>query len=188
MIQLGAQTKLSPKVFWYRSVGALVFVIILDAILNFVAALGTVNGTMNGQPMTLHLGSMGPLVTSGIPLVLLLLNVLYNLLYYKMYSFVVDTGKISVTSGVVFPSTKTTDFRMVQNVATQRGPLLMMFGLQMVQGFTSSPGQLVISSGKNGTSTTYRPDISIPLVSEDAEQLRGLIAQSAEVPSVKVVQ
>ena len=188
MIQSGVQNNLSQRVVWYRLVGAVIFVVILYFVLHFVAGMGIINGTVNGKPTTFDTSSMGPLVTSGIPLAILLLSVLYNILYYKMYSFTLDSDKISVTSGVVFQSTKTVDFKTIQNISTKRGPFLMLFGLEIVQGFTSSPGQLVIASNRNGSSTTYRPDISIPLISADAEQLRNLIAQSSEVDKVKIVQ
>ncbi len=163
--------------------------VILYVVLHFVASAGTINTTVNGVPTAVNVGSMGPLVTSGIPFILLCIVVLYNILYFTMYSFVLDSDKISITSGVVFSSTKTIDFKAIQNVSTQRGPLLMMFGLETVQGFTSSPSQLVIqSNGNGGSSTTYRPDISITRVSADAEELRNLIAQSAEVNKVRIVQ
>jgi len=188
MIQSGAQTKLSQRAIWYRLVGAVIFVAILAIGLNFVADMGTINATVNGKPTTISTGSMGPLVTTGLPLALLFLIVLYNILYYKMYSFVLDSDKISITSGVVFSSTKTVDFKTIQNISTKRGPILMLFGLKIVQGFTSSPGQLVVTGNRGQTSTTYRPDISIPLIADDAEQLRNLIAQAAEVDKVKIVQ
>ncbi len=70
-----------------------------------------------------------------------------------MFSFVMTSDLVSVTSGVFFQPTKTTDFRAIQNVSTTRGP-----------------------------------DISITLVSDEAEQLRNQIAQSAQVQSVKIVQ
>jgi membrane protein YdbS with pleckstrin-like domain len=189
MIQLNVQTKLSQRTVWYRLVGTFIFIIILIFILNYIAGMGTVNAVVNGVPTVINVGSMGPLVTFGVPLILLCLMVLYNISYYKMYSFLLDSDKISVTSGVFFQSTETVDFKTIQNVSTKRGPLLMLFGLEVVQGFTSSPDQLIVSSnGKGGTRTTYRPDISIPLLSADAEQLRNLIAQSAEVDKVRVVQ
>ncbi len=182
MIQFGISTRLSQKVIWYRLVGTLIFIIIIAIVLNFIAGKGIMNVTVNGNPTTVNTGSMGPLIVFGIPFALFCLMTLYNVLYYKMYSFVVNPDKISVTSGVIFPSTKTVDFKIMQNIATRRGPLLRVFELEILQGFTSSPGQLVISSsGRGRTNTTYRPDISIPLISADAEQLHSLISQAAEV-------
>ena len=188
MIQLGAQTKLPQSVVWYRLVSGAIFVVILYFILNFISGLGKINTVVNGVPKTISVLSIGPFVTT-IPLALFCFIVLYNILYYKIYFFVLDSDKISVTSGILFQSTKIVDFKTIQNVSTKRGPLLMMFGLETVQGFTSSPGQLVVtSSGRGGTSTTYRPDISTTLFSADAEQLRNLIAQAAEVDKVRIVQ
>ena len=188
MIQTGIQTRLSSKVIWYRLVGAIIFVVILAILLKFIAGMGSIHATINGAPTTINTGSMGPFITIGIPLALFVLIVLYNILYYNMYSFVLDSDKISVTSGVVFSSTKTVDFKTIQNISSQRGPLLMLFGLEILQGFTSSPGQLVITGNRGQSNASYRPDISIPLISDDAEQLRNQIARAAEVDKVKIVQ
>jgi membrane protein YdbS with pleckstrin-like domain len=190
------KNKLSASVLMYWLFKALILPVILGAILFFLSTQNHIQATVNGQPTIIDGSVFSPLIVFGIPAALFILAALYWILYYNMFSFVVTEGSISITSGVLFSSTKTTDFRAVQDVATKRGPLLMIFGLGILQGFTSSPDQIRVSGGSfrlgggafgNNARTTYNPDISIPLPAVDAEQLRSQIATSAEVQKVQVV-
>lgn len=195
MIQPNAQNKLSTSVLMYWLFKALILPVILGIILVFFSMQGNIQATVNGQPTTINGASLSPLVVFGIPFAIFILAALYWILYYSMFSFTITDQSVSITSGVLFSSTKTTDFRAVQDVATKRGPLLMIFGLGILQGFTSSPDQIRVSSGSfklggalgNSARTTYHPDILIPLPSSDAEQLRNQISKSAQTQNVHVV-
>lgn len=195
MIQSNSQNKLPGSVLVYWLFKALIIPVILAIVLVFLSMLGPIQGTSNGQPTTINVASFGPFVIFGIPLLLFILGALYWLLYYSMFSFMLTDQSVSITSGILFSQTKTTDFRAVQDVSTKRGPLLMIFGLSILQGFTSSPDQIRVSSGSfrlggafgNNARTTYRPDISIPLPSSVAEQLRSQIATTAQTQNVRVV-
>ena len=195
MIQPNTQNKLHGSVLVYWLFKAAILPIILAIVLVFLSTLGPIQGTSNGQSTTINVASFGPLIIFGIPFVLFILGALYWSLYYSMFSFTITDQSVSITSGILFSQTKTTDFRAVQDVATKRGPLLMIFGLGVLQGFTSSPDQIRVTSGSfrlggalgNSARTTYHPDISIPLPASDAEQLRSQIATTAQTQNVHVV-
>jgi len=196
MIQPNTQNKLPGSVLAYWVLKSAVLPIIIAVVLVFLSTHGPIQGTSNGQPTTIDVASFGPLIIFGIPIALFVLAALYWFLYYNMFSFTLTDQSISITSGILFSSTKTTDFRAVQDVATKRGPLLMIFGLGILQGFTSSPDQIRVSSGSfrlgggafgTNAHTTYRPDISVPLSAADAETLRSQIATTAQTQNVHVV-
>jgi membrane protein YdbS with pleckstrin-like domain len=195
MIQPNVQNKLPGSVLIYWLFKAAILPIVLAIVLVFLSTLGPIQGTSNGQPTTINVASFGPLIIFGIPLALFVLGALYWALYYSMFSFTITDQSVSITSGILFSQTKTTDFRAVQDIATKRGPLLMIFGLGVLQGFTSSPDQIRVTSGSfrlggalgNSARTTYHPDISIPLPVTDAEQLRSQIATTAQTQNVHVV-
>lgn len=194
-LSLIMKNKLSSSVLVYWLCNGLVGSVIIGVVLWFILGSGQISSTVNGQQVSTNIGSMGPLLAVGIPIALLVLIALYRILYYSTFSYTVNEGQISVTSGVLFSSTKTTDFRMVQDIQSKRGPVLMIFGLRSLQGFTSSPDQIKVSGGSfrlggnlgYQARTTYHPDISILLPTTVAEQLRSQIATSAETPNVHVV-
>jgi membrane protein YdbS with pleckstrin-like domain len=188
MIQLNTKTKLPNAFLGYRLVGIAILSVIICVILVIVSKVGTIHGTVNGTPTDFNTSSMSPLIIFGIPILLFVIVAVYNILYYLIFSFSVDSGSISVTSGVIFISTKTVDFKTIQNVSTGLGPILYLFGLKQLNAYTSSPGQISIVEGKGGATTVYKPDISIPLLSADAEQLRVMMAQNSEVQKVEVVK
>ncbi|MFA6341055.1 MAG: PH domain-containing protein [Candidatus Paceibacterota bacterium] len=184
------QNRLPKNFVFYRILSSMIFLAILAVMLYFSFGQGPTNGTVNGKPTVIDLEGLNRLlVIYGIPVLILLLFVLHDILYYLKYSFSVSDNSISVTSGVFVISTKIVDFKDIQNISSVRGPLLMLFGLSKLNGFTSSPGQLVVSTNsKNGTSTTsYRPDISIILNRNDAEQLREFMAKANDIQKVRVV-
>ena len=196
MIQPNVQNKLPGSVLIYWLFKAAILPIVLAIVLVFLSTLGPIQETSNGQPTTINIASFGPLIIFGIPLALFVLGALYWALYYSMFSFTITDQSVSITSGILFSQTKTTDFRAVQDIATKRGPLLMIFGLGVLQGFTSSPDQIRVSSGSfrlgggvlgTNARTTYHPDISIPLPIANAEQLRSQIATTAQTQNVHVV-
>jgi membrane protein YdbS with pleckstrin-like domain len=190
MIQPNTQSKLSGSVLTYWLFKALFLPIILCVFMMFATTQVTVDGVVTNLSV---MAQFGVFAVFGIPVALFVILAIYQILYFNAFSFAVNEGQISITSGVLFSSTKTTDFRMVQNVASARGPILAMFGLSALRGFTSSPDQIHVSGGsfelggRGGSRTTYRPDINMLLPVADAEQLRAQIATVAETPNVHVV-
>jgi membrane protein YdbS with pleckstrin-like domain len=187
------KNKLSPSVLVYWIFKDIILVVIIAVILAFISQSGNIHATVNNQPTTINIAQYGSLVTFGIPFILLILLALYQILYYMTFSYTMNEGQIFITSGILFSSTKTTDFRMIQDIQSKRGPILMIFGLCSLQGFTSSPDQIRISGpsfrlgGRGNMYTTYRPDINILLPTATAEQLRSQISTNAETPNVHVV-
>lgn len=157
------KNKLSSSVLVYWLCNGLIGSVIIGVILWLILGSGQINSTVNGQQVSTNIGSMGPLLAVGIPIALFVLIALYQILYYSTFSYTVNEGQISITSGVLFSSTKTTDFRMVQDIQSKRSPVLMIFGLRSLQGFTSSPDQIRVSGGsfhmggRTGSRTTYHP-------------------------------
>lgn len=146
----------------------------------------TVNGFQQQIPATPFSATPFILAAAVIFAAIAILGIFYQFLYYSLFSFTVGDGKITVASGVVFRSEKSTAFEEVQTVAVKRGPFLSLFGLGKLQGFTSSPDQIkIVRSGKGGSYTTYHPDIDLVLASSDAESLRTQVGST--VKRVEVV-
>jgi uncharacterized membrane protein YdbT with pleckstrin-like domain len=110
-----------------------------------------------------------------IGIVLLILSIVYAFIYFSTFSYVVNKESIIINSGVIFKSSKTVNYNDLQNIQVNRGPILMMLGLASLQGFTSSPAQLVISGDGRTTRTTIKPDVEIILTLEDANELSQMM-------------
>ena len=121
-----------------------------------------------------------------IVVVIVALLFIYVFAWWKIFSYTVFNDHITIHSGVIFQETKTVNFNDIENVSSLSGPLIALFGLCTVRGFTSSPGQLVVTGSKNGTTTTYRPDISIILDTQTAAELIQLM-QKSDVQKVENV-
>jgi len=191
MIQYNNVPNKLPRNFvTYKTVISAVSVIILAVILYLFLGNGPTNALVNGKPTVVDIeGALKFLIIFGIPLFLFILMYLYNILYYKTFSFSLTEDFISITSGIIYVSTKTIDFKDVQNISSRRGPMLMIFGLSMLNGFTASPGQLVVTTSSYGRSTSYKPDISIVLNQNDSEELRKFITkeETNDIQKVEVV-
>ena len=183
------ENKLPDNVLLYRAVVSLISFGIMATFLYLFFGHGPVNGTVNGKPSTIDLqGTYKILVIYGIPSVLFILSLIYNIFYIKNFSFLLTDTSISITSGIFFIETRSIDFKDIQSISSSTGPILSLFGLSVLKGFTSSPGQIVISSNsKSGSSISYNPDILITLNKEDSEQLRTFISKADEVSKVKIV-
>ena len=139
----------------------------------------TINGVQQQVPATPFAAGPAIGITALVLIVLAIVGILYQVLYYATCSFIVADGQITVTSGVLFTSDKSTQFEEVQTVAVKRGPVMRMFGLGNLQGFTSSPDQIQIHTGnKGGSYTSYHPDINLVLIADDAEALRAQISSA----------
>lgn len=194
MITLGAQTRLPSAYISYRIttavLGFIFFFAIIAGFLILVSAISsapgttmtqTINGVQQQVPATPFVAGPAIGIAALVLAVLAIMSILYQVLYYSMFSFIVTNDRITVTSGILFTSDKSTLFQDVQTASVRRGPIMRMFGLGTLQGFTSSPDQVQIhSSGKGGSYTTYRPDINMVLSVDDAEILRTQISSTVD--------
>ncbi len=98
---------------------------------------------------------------------------LYIFLDYKNISFQVNNESIVIKSGIIFKKSKAIPFRSVQNVKLSAGLLQRLFGLSIVEIWTSSQSQLQTRNGRIGE----KPDGALVLDNKDAEQLRDMITQ-----------
>ncbi len=96
---------------------------------------------------------------------------LYSALSFKYTSFVVDTTKIVINSGIVFKKSMAIPFDRVQNVDCNKGPVLGLFGLSKVNIWTASPNQISM----RGRSSSSKPDGSLAIPTEDAVWLQNLV-------------
>jgi membrane protein YdbS with pleckstrin-like domain len=167
MIQKNVSLKLPQAVLYYRIISLVIISVIIAVFTYFV-------------PQTT---SYSVFIGVGF----LVLTVVYAIIYLVTYSYTVSDDSITINSGVLFKDSKTVNYNDLQNMQVKRGPLLMAFGLADVQGFTSSPGQLVISSsGRGGTNTTVKPDVEIVLTTEDANELAQMM-HVGDIQKVKQV-
>lgn len=82
---------------------------------------------------------------------------------------------------------KTVNYNDLQSMNSSVGPLLGIFGLRDVKFFTSSPGQIIISSSRDGgTHTEHKPDVHIILDKQLADEFVRL-ARSSDVQKVQQV-
>jgi uncharacterized membrane protein YdbT with pleckstrin-like domain len=109
----------------------------------------------------------------------------FQMLYWSLFRFTMREHSVSVRSGIIFTQEKEVQYDEMQSTTIKRGPLLALFGLGHVVGYTSSPQQLVVAStGRGGTRTTHRPDVSLYLLQADAQQLHAQVRSS--IPQVAI--
>lgn len=171
MITFNVPQKLSSKVLSYSMTGAVIWAVIV-----------TVAVTAVGLTIFREIRLFAPMIV----VVFFALLFVYVFAWWKIFSYTVFTDHITIHSGVIFQETKTVNFNDIENVSSLSGPLIALFGLRTLKGFTSSPGQLVVSGSKNGTTTTYRPDINIILDAQTAAELMQLM-QKSDVQKVENV-
>jgi uncharacterized membrane protein YdbT with pleckstrin-like domain len=155
VIQQNTNLKLPLSALYYAILQAVIYSSIVALIVKFIPLIGDYAILMG--------------------IVLILLSAIYTVVYFFTFSFQVNDKSITMNRGVFFKTSKSVNFNDLQNVQIKRGPFLMMFGLARVQGLTSSPGQLAISSAGHNTSTSVRPDIVIVLTKEDATELAQIM-------------
>lgn len=118
---------------------------------------------------------------------LALVKLIYIAIWWKLFEYQIGEDYIAVKFGVIFRTDKSINFNDVQSINAAFGPLLALFGLRQVRGFTSSPEQLVITSTKSGAQTRHVPDIQILLDKQIAEELLVKIRKE-DVQKVRMVQ
>jgi membrane protein YdbS with pleckstrin-like domain len=168
MIQQNIDLKLPSSALTYYMVTLPLFPIILTAFLYFY------------PPTTQYSLFIG--------LALIVLIIVYSFAYVATFSYQITGDSITINSGVLFKSSKIVNFNDLQNTNVKMGPLLSMFGLASLEGFTSNPTQLIISSDSRGhTQTTQNPDIKVLLLREDAIEL-ATIMRKGDIQKVQAVQ
>ena len=154
MIEQNTNLKLPVGALYYALSQAVIYSLVVALFIKFIPFIG------------------GYAVLVGV--ILIILSSVYTVAYFSTYSFQINNKNITMNRGVFFKSSKMVNFNDLQNVQIKRGPFLMMFGLSRIQGLTSSPGQLVISGGRN-SSSSVRPDIVLVLNQENAKELAQMM-------------
>ncbi len=175
MLNLNTPQKLSPNVLYYKLVTVL-------PVLTIIWLAGTLWGIAS-QQLTLQF------YMYVMPVVLVFLLVvawLYLYLWWKIFTYAVFQDHVEITSGIIIRHTKAVNFNDLQSINVVFGPLLAMCGLRKVQGFTSSPQQLIVTGSNDSTTTRHVPDMQLVIEKELAEEL-ARIARSGDVQKVQHV-
>lgn len=173
MIQLNAPQKLTTSTLVYLLLRSLIIAVIIAAVLYFVAE--SPSSVQNYKQLIL-------LAAVVLPILILI----YEVLWWKLFEYTIGTDSVNIQSGVIFRSEKNIDFNKIQSINAVFGPLLALFGLRQVRGFTSSPEQLVVTSTGRGTQTQHIPDIQIILGKDDAEQFLQMV-RKGDIQKVQTV-
>jgi len=91
-------------------------------------------------------------------------------IFYSSISFQVETGKITIYSGIFTKQLKAIFFDKIQNVTCTRGPLMQMFGVSTINIWTASPEQINVG-------VSHTPDGSLLLTADLTEWLEGVISK-----------
>jgi len=90
---------------------------------------------------------------------------------YKSRSFIVESNRITINSGILIKRSKLIPFDKIQNIENFKGLLLRICGISKLYIWTASPQQIQISRKK----TSYRSDGILVLDVDDSEWLKNFI-------------
>ncbi len=121
-----------------------------------------------------------------LPYAIVALTIIFTYAYFKIFQYTIFKDHIVIRSGVILVNTKSLDFNKFQNIDSAFGPILAMFGLRKLVGFTSSPGQFQIESTANGVTTKRVPDLQFYIDKNSAQEFLALI-QQGDVQKVQSV-
>src|SRR3989338_49992 len=153
----------------YSALGAValaVFMLIIG-LLFALAAEGACSGDGCGY---LNAATLVPVI-----LIVGLIIALYPILYWYLFSYELSEHTITVNSGILFRQYETIDFGKIQSIDNERGPLLMLFGLTMVEIWTASSDQISFNVSPHSTRARPRPDTVLILTKNDAAQLKDFM-------------
>ena len=150
--------------FWYLALGPLLLAMILLLFGLFVASVMLV------EPNVLY-GYLGGALIAAAALI-----AGYSLLRYLLFTYKLTESTITVNSGVIFRQHETIHFSKAQAVDNERGPLLMLFGLTLVEVWTASADQFS-PIGEPSVGARPRPDMTLVLRRDDARTLKDLISR-----------
>ncbi len=146
---------------FYTSLGALlaaIFMVYLGVVLVSAQAL---DGAL---PPTLTTALLAAIIT------LALITIAYHALNYALFSFEVNDNAITVYSGVIFRQHETINFSRIQSIENERGPILALFGLTLMEVWTASPNQHASSPA-----AVPRADTRLYLTRDAANQLKNFM-------------
>ena len=167
-------TKLTQPLaaLWYTALPA-VGLSLLVLFLGLFFVVGT-EGTCSGDGCAI----LSPAFLLPVISIVVLLVVSYPILYWYLFSYEVTERTITVNSGILFRQYETIDFGRVQSIDNERGPLLWLFGLTMVEVWTASADQISFSVGNKSAEAHPRPDTTLILKKGDAQALKDFIMRS----------
>jgi len=151
---------------WYSALGAIVVALVLFFLGLFLSTASVIVASAGLTALSLLTLS-----------VVVILVVAYPILHYFLFSYELTEHSITIHSGIIFRQYETINFNRIQVVDNERGPLLMLFGLTIVEIWTASPDQVEVSG--SGARSPH-PDARLVLARADAENLKQYITQ---VPS-----
>lgn len=127
---------------------------------------------------------LSPILVIGIIIPLGYLSVF---LAWKFFEYMITDTGIMIRHGFIFRTVKTINFNDLQNARAHYGPISMLCGVKVVNGFTASPAQVRVSSNGDGASTTtIIPDIHVVLRSDEAEELVQLMHKT-DIQKVQII-
>jgi len=156
----------------YSALGAValaVFMLIIG-LLFALAAEGACSGDGCGY---LNAATLVPII-----LIVGLIIALYPILYWYLFSYELSEHTITVNSGILFRQYETIDFGKIQSIDNERGPLLMLFGLTMVEIWTASSDQISFNVGQGSATARPRPDTVLILTKRQAEELKDFMMRA----------
>ncbi len=174
MLNLDTAQKLSTTVLWYKLITIL-------PVLALVWVAVTLWGSFS--PQFAFLKSSAFVTVAGL-ILLLTIGGIYISIWWKIFTYKVFQDHIEITSGVVIRHSKTINFNDLQSMNVAFGPLLAIFGLRKVEGFTSSPRQIIITGDGDSTHTQHVPDVLLIVEKELAQEI-ATIAQAGDVQKVQ---
>ncbi len=177
MLNLNTPQKLSAKVLYYK-------LIIVLPVLTLLWIGITRWGSVSSQ---LSFLKSAPYLIPIVLVILLTLAWLYLYLWWKIFTYTISENHIELTSGILIRHSKVVNFNDLQSVNVVFGPILAIFGLRKIQGFTSSPQQLVVTGDNNSINTRHVPDILLIVEKELAEEIVRT-ARAGDVQKVQNVQ
>jgi membrane protein YdbS with pleckstrin-like domain len=149
---------------WYTALPAiLVACIVLTLGIVFITSTALASANIAGfSALIMFVSVMGTI-----------LAIAYPILFYLLFSYEIGEHAITINSGIIFRQHETINFERIQVVDNERGPLLMLFGLTLVELWTSSPDQLAAAPH----SIRPRPDATLLLKKGDAEELKDFVTR-----------
>lgn len=105
--------------------------------------------------------------------IFVLLALIYTAIYYYLFTYIISTDSIEITSGVLFRTSKRINFNDLKSAEVRQDPLLMVFGLGRFVAFTSTSKEFETLS-KDSREISLEPYFSMLLPYDDARDLSEL--------------
>jgi|SRR3989344_557308 len=164
---------------WYSSLGAAalsLFILFVGLFFDLGAS-----GACSGDGCTF----LNPAIIVPLISIVICVIIVYPVLYWYLFTYELTAQSITVNSGILFRQYETIDFGRVQTIDNERGPLLWLFGLTIVEIWTASADQLEFTMNKHSAHSRPRPDTMLILQSDDAQALKDFIMRAkGGVPSL----